>query len=165
MKAGDVILCRGTDWISRLIQWGTRSEYSHVAVCVDGGMNLAIEAYAGLVRAVDTRKLAKYDVFQVKPEHTYNLVPTLAFLVDKLNNRYDYAGVIYLGIMKGLSRIGIKKARKISNLWQKDRDYFCSELTYQAFAVGGGLDIVPQVASADITSPGDIAQSPILERV
>jgi hypothetical protein len=29
---------------------------------------------------------------------------------------------------------------------------------------GGGLDIVPDVAEADVTSPGDIAKSKVVEK-
>jgi len=45
---------------------------------------------------------------------------------------------------------------------QKDKDYFCSELVYEAFYRGGGLDIVPDIGEGDITSPGDIARSWVL---
>jgi hypothetical protein len=40
-----------------------------------------------------------------------------------------------------------------------------SELCYEAFFLGGGLDIVPGVPQADITSPGDIVKSELVERV
>ena len=51
-----------------------------------------------------------------------------------------------------------------ANRWQKDKDYFCSELCYKAFNFAG-LDIVPEVSEADITSPGDIANSSIVEKI
>ena len=35
----------------------------------------------------------------------------------------------------------------------------------QALYLGGGLDIVPDITEADITSPGDIAESGLVERV
>jgi uncharacterized protein YycO len=57
-----------------------------------------------------------------------------------------------------------KPARAAANKWQKDRDYFCSELCYEAFSFSG-LDIVPQVPDPDITAPGDIAESAVIERV
>ncbi len=52
-----------------------------------------------------------------------------------------------------------------ANNWQKDKDYFCSELCYAAFYFGGGLDIAPDVPEADITSPGDIAKSSLVEHI
>lgn len=29
---GDILLCKGSDPVSRLIKWGTKSVYSHVAI-------------------------------------------------------------------------------------------------------------------------------------
>ena len=49
MKPGDILLFKGEDGISKLVQWGTGSKYSHVAICVSPEMNLAIEAMAGFM--------------------------------------------------------------------------------------------------------------------
>lgn len=57
-----------------------------------------------------------------------------------------------------------KDIKNAANKWQKDKDYFCSELCYEAFKFSG-LDIVPQVGEADITSPGDIARSEIIQQI
>lgn len=45
------------------------------------------------------------------------------------------------------------------------RNRFCSELCYEAFFHGGGLDIVPEVPQADITSPGDISKSAVVKYI
>ena len=167
MKPGDILLFKAeTDPFSRLIAWGTGSTYTHVAVCVSPEVALAIEAMAWKgVRAIDTRKIAsRVDIYRIKSECTYDAAKTVAFLVDKLNTRYDYPGVIFLGILKLLAKIGLPLKNK-ANKWQIDRDYFCSELCYAAFYQGGGLDIVPEVPLADITSPGDIAKSLVIEKV
>ena len=163
INPGDILLFKGEGGISKLIAWGTDSEYSHVAVCVAPEMNLAIEAITrGGVRARDIRKIKReYVVYRIREGHPYNMDKTISYLVEKLNNRYDYFGVFFLGILKLLSRIGLP-LKKAANKWQKDRDYFCSELCYEAFDIGGGLDIVPQIEEADITSPGDIAKSPVV---
>ena len=68
-----------------------------------------------------------------------------------------------MGILKILAKLYLP-VKGFSNKWQKDRDYFCSELCYKAFQ-SGGLDIVPQVSEADITSPGDIARSEVIQKV
>jgi uncharacterized protein YycO len=81
-----------------------------------------------------------------------------------LNRRYDYFGVLFLGLLKLITKAGLPLKDK-ANRWQIERDYFCSELCYEAFQIGGGLDIVPQVDEADVTSPGDIAESEIIEKV
>lgn len=166
MKAGDILLFEGEGFVSWLIKWGTGSKYSHVAVCISPKMNLAIEAIScGGVRARDIRHIKeKYDVYRIKESYAYNLNSVISYLTNMLNKRYDYFGVVFLGILKLLSKIGLP-LKKAANKWQKDRDYFCSELCYEAFNQGGGLDIVPQIEEADITSPGDIAKSPVIEVV
>ena len=166
MQAGDILLFKAESGISRLIAWGTNSKYSHVAICVSPEMNLTIEALTrGGVKARDIRKIEQeYDVYRIKEDAVYDLQKTISFLVDKLNRRYDIFGVVFLGLLKLLSKIG-KPLKNTANKFQKTKDYFCSELCYEAFFFGGGLDIVPDIPDADITSPGDIAKSELVERV
>lgn len=167
MIPGDILLFRAEeDFLSKVIAWGTNSVYSHVAVCVSPEMSIAIEAMTrGGVRARDIRKIPQnYDVYRIKEGYAYDLEGMVSHLVDKLNKRYDYKGVLFLGLIKLLAKIGVP-LKEAANKWQRDRDYFCSELCYEAFYEGGGLDIVPQVPSADITSPGDIAHSEITKKV
>jgi len=156
MKSGDILLFRNKTLMSKIIQWGTNSKYSHVAVCVDADMFLAIEAQ-GSVRAADIRAMANYDIFRIKKGYNYSLNKSISFLVSKLNEKYDYAGVIFLGIMK------LFRLKKMANKWQKDRDLFCSELVYLAYEAGG-LEIVDK-ESAGVVSPADIANSTIIEKV
>ena len=164
MNSGDILLFKGEEGIAKVIQWGTGSKYSHVAVCVSPEMSLAIEAMAWKgVRARDIRKIKEpYDIYRTKaPCKVDN---TISYLVDKLNSSYDYFGVVFLGILKVLAKLGIP-LKNTANKWQKDRDYFCSELCYEAFHKGGGLDIVPDVGESENTSPGDIAKSSLIELV
>ena len=88
-----------------------------------------------------------------------------SYLQQSLGRHYDYAGVLWLGVLKFFSdKLKLPFKNKANN-WQKDHDYFCSELCYEAFHVGGGLDIVPEISEAEITSPADISRSKVLERV
>ena len=166
MNSGDILLFKGEGGLSRLIAWGTKSKYTHVAVCVSPEMNLAIEAIAGGgARAIDIRQIKEsYDVYRVKQGNNYDLNATLSYLVTKLNSHYDYFGVFFLGLLKVLARLYLP-FKITANKWQKDRDYFCSELCFEAFYTGGGMDIVPDVSEGDITSPGDISKSRIVERI
>ncbi|MFH1798010.1 MAG: hypothetical protein ABH844_01515 [Candidatus Omnitrophota bacterium] len=168
MKAGDILLFKAEKKFSASwwIAWGTDSKYSHVAVCVSPEMGLAIEAMNGSgVRARDIRKISQgYDVFRVKEEYQYNLDGAVSYLVERLNNKYDTKGVIWLGVLKLMAKIG-KPLKKAANKWQIDRDYFCSELCYEAFHFGGSLDIVPDVGEADMTSPGDISKSRVIDLI
>lgn len=165
MKPGDILLFKGNDGISKLIAWGTNSKYSHVAICVSSEMNLAIEAITrGGVRARDIREIKeKYDIYRVKEDYSYDLNKVISYLVTKLNLKYDYFGVFFLGLLKLLAKIGLPLKDK-ANKWQIGKDYFCSELCYEAFNASD-LDIVPDVPEADITSPGDIAKSAVIEAV
>jgi len=168
LKQCDILLHKGSGFTSRLIQWGSKSAYSHVAVVVDPKIGLGIESNVGHqsgVRAIDLRKLDgdKVDPFRVKSEHSFNRNEIISFLVAHLGAKFDYVGVTWLGVLKGVSVLtGFKK--KPYNRFQKEKDYFCSELCYSAF-MAGGLDIVPQVGEAEVTSPGDIASSERLEKI
>lgn len=163
LKSCDVLLYKGKGFKSHLIQWGTKSLYNHVAVVVDPAINLAIESNTGHqsgVRALDLRQLdeQEIDIFRVKAEFPFNQNDVISYLVGHLGSGFDFWGVTWLGVLKVLH------LKNQSNQWQKDKDYFCSELCYEAFNMGR-LDIVPQVGEADITSPGDIARSERVEKI
>lgn len=167
----DILLYKGKDFTSWLIEVGTSSVYSHVAVVVDPGINLGIESNTGHqsgVRAFDLRKLsmAEVDVYRIKPDSITKVQKekAISFLVDHLGAKYDLLGVIGLGLLKIISFITLGWTRKWNNDFQKNRDYFCSELCYAAFN-SAGLDIVPAVPEADVTSPGDIAKSEIIQKI
>jgi hypothetical protein len=167
MQPGDILLFKAEkDWTSRLIAWGTNSPYAHVAICVSPEMNLAIEAQTrGGVRARDIRQITQeYDIYRVKAICPYDLNETISYLVSKLNCNYDVLGVMFLGILKAFAKLYFP-IKTTANKWQKERDYFCSELCYEAFCFGGGLDIVPDIPAADITSPGDISKSRVIEKI
>lgn len=163
MKRCDILLYKGERLTSRLIQWRTKSPYSHVAVVIEPAICLGIESNTGHqsgVRAFDLRKLdsGAIDTFRIKPEFPLDREKVISFLVAHLGAPYDWSGVTWLATLK------LFGLRTQANRFQKEKDYFCSELVYEAFQEGG-LDIVPQLNSADVTSPSDIAQSERLERV
>jgi uncharacterized protein YycO len=167
LKTCDILLYKGKSFNSKLIQWGTGSEFSHVAVVVDPTKFLAIESNTGHqsgVRALDLRKADETIIttLRIKGEHVFDARKTLSFLVAHLGAKFDTLGVTWLGVLKVFSKIPGVKAK--ANKFQKEKDYFCSELCYQAF-LEGGLDIVPEVPDAEVTSPGDIANSSRLEVV
>ena len=175
LSDGDILLCKGTDLIARLIKWGTRSQYSHVAVIASAKLGLVIEAIPkGGVRAVYYKNLkTPHEIYRVKPEYSFQHAGVVSYLITTLARAYDFRSVIRLGWKLGLRRLrlvkllGLKILRRTdsSNALQEDEDYFCSELCYKAYHFGGGLDIVPQVDSAETTSPGDIAKSKVVEEI
>jgi len=163
VKECDILLFPPSNWIGRIIAWSTDSAFCHVAVCVSKQLGLMVEAQAGLVRSIKLSDLpANYALFRVRKEYPYEAYGVISYLLKSLNARYDYTGVLYLGLLKVLAKVGFN-TRGMANRLQKDKDYFCSELCYLAFLEGGGLDIVPEVPSGDIVSPGDIARSSVLK--
>ena len=167
----DILLYKGKNFISWVIEVETSSAYSHVALVVDPELSLGIESNMGFqsgVKAFDLRKLsmAEVDVYRIRPDFLtkVNKEKARSFLVGHLGARYDLRGVIGLGLLKIISLITRGWTRKWNNDFQKNRDYFCSELCYAAF-ISAGLDIVPAVPEADVTSPGDIAKSAIIQKI
>ena len=163
LKPCDILLYKGKGFQSWLIQWGTKSPYSHVAVVVASEKALTIESNVGHqagVRAFDLRKIPddEVDTFRVKPGSLFDSNKVISFLVAHLGAGFDWLGVSWLGVLKVL------QLKKQANEFQKEKDYFCSELTYEAFKEAG-LDIVPQIGDAETTSPGDIARSPLISKV
>ncbi len=172
LQDGDILLCKGEGWIPKLIKWETDSVYSHVAVIASAELHLIIEAVPeGGVRAISVENYkTPYDLYRVKSAYRFNHSQVVSYLIKMLARKYDYPFKLAfeLGLRKlqllqlfGLKAIGNKKA---ADKLQKDQDYFCSELCYDAFKAGG-LDIVPEVSDAETTSPGDIAESSVVEKM
>ena len=164
----DILLYRGKGFNAWFIKSLTKGPYSHVALIVNPEMNLGIESNTGHqsgVRAFDLRKLdlKDVDVYRLKSQYSIEKEAVISYLVAQLGKRYDFLGVIFLGILKLVSLLTFTIA-KPHNWWQKKQDYFCSELVWEAFATNG-MDIVPQTGGSDVTSPGDIAKSDLLQPV
>ena len=174
IQDGDILLCNGNDLIARLIKWGTGSEYSHVAVIASAQLGLIIEAIPeGGVRAISIENYkTPYDLYRVKNPSSFDHSGVVAYLIRTLARKYDFPSTLKLSWKLLLRRIKLVKlvAHKIAEQkeaakqLQDDQDYFCSELVWEAFNQAG-LDIVPQIGDAETTSPGDIARSPLIEKV
>ena len=175
IQDGDILLCQSNGLVPSLIKWGTGSVYSHVAVVASVKLGIIIEAIPeGGVRAIALENYkTPYDVYRVKATYTFNLSGVISYLVRMLAKKYDFRATMALGwklFVKKLNLIklfGLKMAGKkeSADRLQEDNDYFCSELCYEAFYAGGGLDIVPEVGDAATVSPGDIACSSVIEKI
>jgi len=171
---GDILLCKSEGLIPALIKWGTGSIYSHVAVVASAKLGLIIEAVPeGGVRAISIENYkTPYDLYRVKDPASYDLTEVVAYLIRMLARKFDFLSTIKLGWKFFLRRLGlvqlavlkIANQKEAADSLQKDQDYFCSELCYEAFKAGG-LDIAPQIGNAETVSPGDIARSPLIEKV
>ena len=169
LRSCDILLYKGKGFRSWLIQWGTKSPYNHVAVMVSPEMNLGVESNTGHqsgVQAFDVKqfKAGEIDVFRVKSRYPFNKSTVISYLVAHLGAKFDWIGVSALGLMKFLSFFTAFKAFTWHNEFQRKKDYFCSELVYEAFKAGN-LDIVPEIDEAAVTSPADISKSSVVEKI
>jgi len=165
----DILLYKGTGLTSWIIEWLSKSSYSHVALVVNPEMNLGIESNTGHqsgVRAFDLRKIdiSQVSVYRLKPQYSVNQGVVISYLVSHLGVGFDYWGVFCLGLLKIFSFLSFTFFRP-HNSFQRNKDYFCSELVWASFFASDGFDLVPQTGAADITSPGDIANSPVVVKV
>lgn len=175
LKDGDILLCQSNGLVPSLIKWGTGSVYSHVAVVASAKLGIIIEAVPqGGVRAIAVVNYkTPYDLYRVKSVHPFHLSGVIAYLIKMLARKYDFLSTVKLGWKMSLRKLkllqlfGFKLVghKQAADQLQEDQDYFCSELCYDAFFFGGGLDIVPQIGDGEVTSPGDIAKSPVIEKV
>ena len=172
---GDILLCKSNGLVPSLIKWGTGSAYSHVAVIASSKLGIIIEAVPeGGVRAIAVENYkTPHDIYRVKPTFKFDHPGVVSYLIKMLAKKYDLGSTIKLGWKMALRKLRLVKLfglkavgnKKAEDQLQEDQDFFCSELVYEAFFIGGSLDIVPQVGDAETTSPGDIAESKVLAKV
>src|SRR3990167_9206207 len=87
----DILLYKGKDFTSWLIEVGTSSPYSHVAIVINPEMNLGIESntvHQSGVRAFDLGKIQKeeVDIYRIKPDLITKVhkEKVISFLVEHL---------------------------------------------------------------------------------
>ena len=175
LEDGDILLCKGKGVVPWLIKLGSESVYSHVSVVASSKLGIIIEAVPeGGVRAIAIENYkTSYDVYRIKPGIQFNLAGVISYLIKMLARKYDLVSAIKFGWKMGLRKLQLVKLfglkatgnKKAADELQEDQDFFCSELVYEAFFFGGGIDIVPQTGDAETTSPGDIAKSPIIQKI
>ncbi len=156
MKAGDVVLFRGSGPVSRAIRWLTRSPYSHAAlVFLFEGRVYCLEAVGSGVRlALISEVLARYhggiDHFDVPEATGDQRRAALGFAFQQLGKLYDRRG-----LWRFLLAIATGRRPRV----REDQAWFCSELVAAAYR-RQGLALVPE--SSAFTSPADLALSPAL---
>lgn len=147
-------LHRGTSLVGRLIQWQTRSPYSHVSIVLDDGTLLEAREGRGVVHErtlADARARETVDVVTV-PSSAEQYASAMDFYQRQLGKRYDYSSVIRF-VTRSQAR------REAAEVW------FCSELAF-AGAQQAGVRLLGAEVPWDIepwrVSPRDFALSPLL---
>lgn len=136
-----------TGWVSKLIQFQTRSIYSHASLILDDDSILEAMQGRGVVhdrQLTDCRE----SVHLFKPVFLPRIHgAALTFARSQVGKPYDYTMVA-----RFVSRQ--QEKRETQGKW------FCSELVYAAFASGGG-ELFRDTEPWEV-SPGLLAKSPYL---
>lgn len=143
-----VALFRGAGAVSKLIQWQTRSIYSHAAIYLPHTERTVIESreFKGVrVHEYSPEEWAHVDLFDVAGADALTWRIALDFAHAQLGMPYDYWSV---------ARFLSKRPARENGKW------FCSELVHKSLAAGG-LRLLLRIPSAEV-SPGDLAVSPLL---
>lgn len=147
-----IALHKGRGFIGRLIQWQTRSVYSHASVVLRGLDGPVIESreFQG-VRELPQLDLVSEDVdlFSALTRASEREM-VRAFLYRQVGKPYDYSMVA-----RFISRR--QASRRESGRW------FCSELVFAAF-LHAGIRLLDRIEPWAV-SPGLLALSPLLRQV
>jgi len=148
-----IYLFKGTNLISKLIQFQSRSEYSHAAIEIDGNLYEAVGK--GVVKmpvGVALMHYAKtpYDKFEcIWPIVNNNKKQIKDFLEEQIGKKYDFTMLI-----RFLTRQ--QEHRKSKQKW------FCSELVFAA--INKAVPILKNIEPW-MVSPAMISYSPYLRKV
>jgi hypothetical protein len=165
IATGDILLFQGSSPLSRVIRWGSGSEYSHAGFAAwwDGRLlvfqasgrgaevlpaSSAVDAYDGQV-----------DWFALRPEHHARidrdqLVTTAVTLLGRSYARFGLVNLM-LRMVRGRFR-GLPDPKACPNT------VFCSQYVSYCYRQAG-LDLVDGTDDGS-TSPADLAGSPFLAR-
>lgn len=166
----DLLLYRGTGFLSGLIRIAGRSEYSHAAK-----VDRLVNHRDGTLCIVETREwegagisllktqVEKYpgqiDVFRTNPNDVpgYSRKAAAAYMRRFEGARYGYRAVWRAAIdfLPGVRLFGKHDYKRENG---KHKSPFCSQLCAMADHLGGGIDPIPHLANR-ITLPGDLAHS------
>jgi len=163
IKNGDVFMYRGKTFQSSIIQWVTRSPYSHAGITAWWNERLMVmEAKGnGVVASPFSRSVRKYhgdvDWFastrEISEEDRLRMV---IFAQEELGKTYGRWKTIILGIRTLFQRNPDKRDRL-----RKQKKLFCSEYISQIYN-SIGLDLQKKM-SDHFMKPADVANSPLLE--
>jgi len=117
---GDIInVKRGDDFIGKVISWFTNSPYIHSICYIGEGM--AVESNWGGVKILTNFGTWEgCDIFRHKTATKQELDKAVEFMVSKEGAKYDYLGLLGIGInlLLGRNKNGLDNKNK----------YWCSEL-------------------------------------
>jgi len=160
---GNLILVKHYNFMSWLIRKITKSEYNHIGLLVTD--DVVIEAQFGGVTLTHLSEFKEkqnqgklsYDVYRIKKITEIQKTSMIEAASRELGAKYDFAQFFSLGTM-----LLTKITRRIEPIDIRHR-WICSELVAEA-AYEAGIRFHENI-DPDSTTPSDIANSPILEKV
>jgi len=180
IQTGDILLCSGSGWFSKMIQGSTESVWSHVGFvmrldAIDRVMVLESVEPLG-VRTVPLSKyltdydsdghsypggliLARHQDFQAKAK-AKALTRFGQFAVDLFGYPYDKDEIAKIAARIMASRIPF--STKDKKALAPDREYICSEYAYECYrSIGIEIDYDPR----GFVAPADFARTPEISLV
>jgi hypothetical protein len=177
LMPGDLMFCSGDSFLSELIETGTKSPFSHVALLLplpttkdwlvlecleETGVRCVTLKHAYLKNYCNTEKsypgcltFARFDEINDKKKELSHLYQT-AFALTGC--RYNHEEIMMIANRLLEKKLGYKKQSKI----KPGKSFICSE--YVAICLKS-VDIFVKYDSLGFVSPGDIALSPDLNAV
>jgi uncharacterized protein YycO len=184
LRSGDLLLCSGTGWFSKMIQGSTRSEWSHVACilrleAIDRIMVLESLESVGVRTVPLSKYLHNYDskgnrypgrMCLARHRDVADCGETLAqfghFAVDQLGTPYDNQMIAKIAARITMTHLldANERAAQIQD-WQaagleRNQEYICSELVWECYQ-RLGLDIPHDPLG--FVAPKDFAADPKIE--
>jgi hypothetical protein len=162
---GDVLLYRGRTFFSRVIQWATRSRYSHAGLATWWNDRLMVmEAVGkGVIVTALSKNIRSYhgdvELFAFTGELSQaDRMSMIRFAQQELGKAYGRWNAIKLGL-----RLLFKRGIEARDALRREQRLFCSHYVAETYnAVGKDLK---KGASDRFMSPGDLAMTPLLHRV
>lgn len=146
MRIVRVVLCKGTGWMSKGIEWQTRGDYSHAAIMFEDDILIESMQFEGVRVRVGLPKDVKCDVFPIQvTEEQYLKIQQ--FAKAQLGKGYDYTMVIRFLTRK-------KASNESTNSW------FCSELVFACF-IAAGIELFKRTKAWEV-NPSMLPKSPLL---
>lgn len=143
-----VCLHRGHGFVSSLIKWQTRSQFSHVSLQFSDGKVFEAREFIGVhsLPQLEPRKGEQIDIYRVDIEARQEMAMR-RFCESQMGKPYDY-----ISIVRFLTREPVKD-------WQKD-DWFCSEFAFYSFHLVG-IKLLQNIQPWAV-SPAQFSLSPLL---
>lgn len=147
----DILLVKGNNWIARIIQKLTKSEYSHVALKLNN-YHIVENKWFSKIK-IKHIYFNNYDIYRVVGLTNNQKDKIDKFILQSLNSNYDYFRVFTM-----LFYILFKwKVINFSKL------YSCDEFINLAF-LNANVDLLPEI-DIDKTAPGMFSESNLLTKI